>query len=64
MYDEFMVGDDILVAPILEKGKLLRDIFLPKGQWTSASGDTYIGPTKLWDFPAPIEDIPYFIRVQ
>lgn len=59
-----MVGNDILVAPILEKGKLLRDVFLPKGQWKSATGDLYTGPTKLSDFPAPIEDIPYFIRVK
>ena len=31
--DEFMVGDRILVAPVLEAGKKARNIYLPKGKW-------------------------------
>ena len=31
--DEFLVGDSILVAPILKKGSNQRDVYLPPGTW-------------------------------
>lgn len=31
---EFLLGDDILVAPVLESGARSRDVYLPAGQWT------------------------------
>ena len=33
--DEFMLGDALLVAPILEQGKVERDVYLPAGSWTN-----------------------------
>ena len=31
--DQYMVGDNIMVAPILENGKNFRSIYFPKGRW-------------------------------
>ncbi|GIY24071.1 myogenesis-regulating glycosidase [Caerostris extrusa] len=31
---QFLVGDGILVAPVLAKGKKKRNIYLPEGKWT------------------------------
>lgn len=31
--DQFMLGSDILAAPILEKGKSSRSVYVPKGNW-------------------------------
>ncbi|MDP8012481.1 MAG: alpha-glucosidase MalA [Nanoarchaeota archaeon] len=31
--DEYMVGKDVLYAPIVEKGRTSRDVYLPKGKW-------------------------------
>ncbi|KAF3854592.1 hypothetical protein F7725_022647 [Dissostichus mawsoni] len=33
--DQFLIGDEVLVAPVLEKGAVQRDIYLPDGgfQW-------------------------------
>ena len=31
--DEFMIGNQILVAPIVEQGKDYRAVYLPKGEW-------------------------------
>ena len=30
---EFLLGDDILVAPVVEKGARTRAIYLPAGTW-------------------------------
>ena len=31
--NEFLVGNHLLVAPILEKNARKRDVYLPKGRW-------------------------------
>ncbi|MFW5780722.1 MAG: TIM-barrel domain-containing protein, partial [Bacillota bacterium] len=41
MYSYFF-GDDIFVAPIIERGKSKRKVFLPKGEWVRFfTGDKY-----------------------
>ena len=59
--DQFMLGDDIMVAPVLEKGAKSRKVRLPSGQWKDALGNIYEGNTVI-DIPVTIESIPYFIR--
>jgi len=34
IYDELMVGGSILHAPIVEKGRKNREVYLPRGKWT------------------------------
>lgn len=36
--DEFMLGDNLLVAPMLEKGKEFRNVKLPNGKWKTSGG--------------------------
>ena len=31
--DEFLLGDDLLVAPVLEEGATSRSVYLPHGRW-------------------------------
>ena len=31
--DQFMLGDKYLVAPVYEKGKMGREVYIPKGTW-------------------------------
>ncbi|GJQ75090.1 hypothetical protein Trydic_g9703 [Trypoxylus dichotomus] len=62
---EYMLGEDILVAPILEEGAVSRNIFLPAGSWVDGnSGRVYEGSQTLLNYSAPIELLPYFIRSQ
>ncbi|MCK9181412.1 MAG: glycoside hydrolase family 31 protein [Fibrobacteraceae bacterium] len=35
MEDEYLIGNSLLVAPILEKGKKSRTVELPEGMWTN-----------------------------
>lgn len=60
--DQFLVGDRIMVAPILTKDAYKRDIYLPKGAWKADDGTVLQGPQMLAGVNAPIDRIPYFIR--
>lgn len=33
IFDEYLFGTDLLVAPVIEEGATQRDIYLPEGQW-------------------------------
>ncbi len=60
--DQFMVGDGIMVAPILAKDTFKRDIYLPKGTWIADDQTVMQGPQMLVGVDVPISRIPYFIR--
>jgi len=60
--DEFMMGDDLLVAPVLEKGVTSRDVALPPGTWKADDGLVLEGPRTV-AVQTPLERLPHFIRV-
>ncbi|XP_037042609.1 myogenesis-regulating glycosidase-like [Bradysia coprophila] len=61
--DQFLLGDDILVAPVLSEGKTVRNIYLPEGIWIDQNdGSVYEGPMWLNDYHAPLNVLPYFVR--
>ncbi len=33
--DQYMFGEDILFAPIMQKGQTEREVYLPEGRWVS-----------------------------
>jgi alpha-glucosidase (family GH31 glycosyl hydrolase) len=62
--DEFMVGDSLLVAPVVEPGVRQRDVYLPAGRWRDFWSESVLeGGRTLRDYPAPLETIPVFERV-
>ncbi|XP_045215899.2 myogenesis-regulating glycosidase-like [Mercenaria mercenaria] len=59
--DQFLIGETIMVAPVLCLGDRKRDIYLPTGQWIhSKTGKTYAGKQWLKDFIVQLEDIAVF----
>lgn len=60
-----MLGENIMIAPILDEGVYSRDIYLPPGQWRDGNNASiYNGSTTLTNYPAPIDVLPYFERVK
>lgn len=61
--DQFLLGPDLLVAPILHEGARSREVYLPAGTtWTDAwSGQTYEGGRTLIA-DAPLERVPLYLR--
>ncbi|XP_049791427.1 myogenesis-regulating glycosidase-like [Schistocerca nitens] len=63
---EFLLGEDLLVAPVLYHDSVMRDIYVPKGSWRDEADPehpTIEGPTWLRKYPAPRNTLPYFTRV-
>ncbi|MDO6519563.1 glycoside hydrolase family 31 protein [Zobellia galactanivorans] len=61
--DQFMFGGDLMVCPVLEKGAIQREVYLPKGTawfdfWT---GKKYEGGQKIVA-ASPIDILPLFVR--
>ena len=61
--DEFLMGDDLLVAPVLEKGVTSRRVVLPPGAWRADDGRVYDGPAEI-EVAAPLPRLPHFVRVR
>jgi len=62
-FDEYLFGDDLLVAPVYRQGITERDVILPAGRWADWwTGEVYEGGTTLTDFAAPLDKLPLFIR--
>ncbi|WP_086860061.1 glycoside hydrolase family 31 protein [Streptomyces milbemycinicus] len=61
--DQFLLGPDVLVAPVYEAGARARRVYLPCGaRWLDPmTGRTAEGGTTL-DAKAPLERIPVFVR--
>uniref|UniRef100_A0A8C9MZ58 Glycosyl hydrolase family 31 C-terminal domain-containing protein n=1 Tax=Serinus canaria TaxID=9135 RepID=A0A8C9MZ58_SERCA len=63
--DEFLIGDEVLVAPITEKGQTWRDIYLP-GQghlWLDTNtARVFDGGTTLRNYSASLAEVPVFVK--
>jgi len=58
--DEFLLGNSTLVAPVLRKSAVKRDIYLPRGKWAT-KGRIYEGPTWLYAYAVPQDDLAIFV---
>ncbi len=75
--DQFLLGPDLLAAPVLTPGAVERDAYLPRGRWVDLwrsasyakrSGGLRVGRATLLrgrrevTVPAPLEQLPLLIR--
>ena len=60
--DEYMWGENILVAPILEKGIKERKLYLPKGKWLNIFSTIVYEGGKWVTIPVDLNFIPVFMK--
>lgn len=60
---QFAVGNDLIVAPVIEEGKRSRDVYLPPGRWRDElSGTSRLGGKWIYNYSVPIDKVAYFIK--
>ncbi|XP_045501044.1 myogenesis-regulating glycosidase isoform X2 [Colias croceus] len=61
--DEFAVGGDIVVAPVLQRGSTVREVYLPSGLWQDGiDGSLRKGNRWMHEYKVPLDRVAYFIR--
>jgi len=62
LFDQFLFGGSVMVAPITKPGDICRHVYLPEGTWVDYhSGRVWQGPADIVA-EAPLERIPVFLK--
>lgn len=60
--DEFLFGENILVSPIVEQGKIFSAVYLPDGQWIDYwTGEIFTGSSTIIK-DAPLDICPIYVK--
>ncbi|MEI8086074.1 MAG: DUF5110 domain-containing protein, partial [Paludibacter sp.] len=60
---EFLLGKDLLVAPVYKPEDKRDSIYLPEGKWFDFwDGTAYNGKNMLMNYVAPLDKLPLFVR--
>lgn len=61
--DQFMLGKDIIVAPVVQKSQRERTVAIPEGTWQADNGTIYNGPTTI-EIDVPLDRLAWFKKVK
>jgi hypothetical protein len=60
---QYLLGDEILVAPVYEKGATSRKLYLPEGEWIDIEDKKIYEGDREVILDAPVEKLPLLFRV-
>ena len=60
--DQFVLGNTIIVAPVIKKDERSRAVLLPQGKWKADDGNIYVGGKEVV-IDVPLSRLPFFERV-
>jgi len=60
---QFMFGDALLIAPIVEQGKTSRTVYLPSGKWKYIPTGEILEGAREMEFAADLTVLPYFEKI-
>jgi len=60
--DQFLLGEDLLVAPVLEPRATSRTVLLPPGRWVATDGLAVDGPSEI-EVPVTLASLPRWRRL-
>ena len=58
---EYLLGEDVLVAPVWQEAQTERSVYLPEGEWVHLWSGNFFGQGDH-TVPAPLGDTPVFYR--
>ncbi len=59
---QYLFGEELLVAPVYEKGATERKVYLPEGKWLNHWTGEILEGNESHVVPAPIHQIPLFVK--
>ena len=59
--DQFMFGDNLLVAPLFAE-QTSREVILPKGKWYDFYSGEFVGAGEIVQVTAKLNEIPLFVK--
>jgi alpha-glucosidase (family GH31 glycosyl hydrolase) len=62
LWDQYMFGRNLLVAPIIREGETARQVYLPEGRWWHLFHNRWYEGGETHRVDAPFEEIPVFLR--
>jgi alpha-glucosidase len=60
--DEYLLGGDLLVAPVVDSGVTARHVYLPPGSWYDWHTGDLAGGSRFVLAPTPMDRIPIYAR--
>jgi len=62
-YEQYMFGNDFLIAPVLDKGTKVKKVYLPAGEWNYLwNNRIYKSSGQFFEIESKIETIPVFYK--
>ena len=62
--DQYMLGENLLVAPVMQMGQRTRSVYLPEGPWQPIEGGAIIPGGRWIDADAPLDRMPVYRRIK
>ncbi|MFP5113998.1 glycoside hydrolase family 31 protein [Bacillaceae bacterium C204] len=62
LYDEYLFGESLLVAPIIEEGSITRNVYLPEGTWFDLWTNEKVSGPVLAAVAAQVDQIPVYVK--
>lgn len=59
---QYMLGRNMLVAPVTTTNAKQVEVYLPEGKWYSLFDGTYYAGGKVYSVPCAVDEIPVFVK--
>lgn len=60
--NQYLLGESMLVAPVLQKGQYQKEVYLPSGKWYSFWDTGKFTGGKWHTVDSPLEEMPVFVK--
>jgi alpha-glucosidase len=60
---QFLLGKELLIAPVVEKEATIKQVYLPQGEWIDYNDGMTLYRGKQWvEYPVTLSTIPVFVK--